>query len=87
MQNSEDDDNDDHTIMEDAVDPTYTQEDVAFAMLTLFFSGKITQTALETCVKLFNILTGKKLPQEFEDLLKIIMKTNSLEGLRLFYLN
>lgn len=61
-------------------EPTYNKDEVAFAILTLFFSGKMTQTALETCVKLFNILTGQKLPQEFEDLLKILMKNDDNKG-------
>jgi hypothetical protein len=46
--------------------------------LTLFFKGKLTQTALATSIELSNITSSVQLPKSFDGLLNIISKKANL---------
>ena len=55
-----------------------TREELAAAYLTLFFKGKLTQSALSTAIELSNIKSSIKLPTSFDGLLNIITKKKNL---------
>ena len=55
-----------------------TKDELAAAYLTLFFDAKVTQTALATTIKLFNITSSIKLPSSFDGLLNILVNKSDL---------
>ena len=55
---------------------TYTEEELAAAYLTLFFKGKLTQSALSVTIELANITSSVKLPTSFDGLVNKIIKKN-----------
>ena len=55
-----------------------SREEQAAAYLTLFFKGKLTQTALATAIELSNITSSVKIPTSFDGLLNIISNKANL---------
>jgi hypothetical protein len=49
---------------------------LAAAYLTLFFKGKLTQSALSVTIELANITSSVKLPTSFDGLVNKIIKKN-----------
>ena len=68
-------------IIEESRDSIIDKPDkieIACGLLSIFFSGKMTQHALTLVMKLVNILMkDDKLPKSFDELVKIILKNNN----------
>jgi hypothetical protein len=51
--------------------------EISFAMIALFFSGKMTQNTLIKTAKIINIFNKNQMPSNFDNLLDLIIKQNN----------
>lgn len=65
-------------VVEDAKDASGPPDkiEIACALLATFFAGKLTQHALTLVLKLFNVIVDNELPNNFDELSKLILKNN-----------
>jgi hypothetical protein len=68
----------------DCTSPKSKQEEISAALLTLFFSGDFTKTALAKTIELMQLLTNEKLPKTFNQLLTRL-QANPIEYSKRWY--